>query len=307
VGVLLAMALTISQASAKTYAPELASTDKSTPHVSLPAAIDAVPEFTINHHRDSARTGLNLAARMSADSGTIDRPIHWTIFKLQGDGRGQWEQREDVSLPTPRFDLEPGKYVVQVKYGHVRTARRIEIRDGMVTKMTVNLNIGGLRMISRLTATPEVSAKAEHLVYRIKRPGAAPELIGRSERQGAVLRLAAGTYKIISRFAPGNTVKEATARVRPGHLSAVEIDHFAGVATLTLHQRKNASPVRWVITDDTGTVIANTQERRPVLVLRSGLYTATATVGGIGLVKQFNLTAGETMQVELGAPVKAAE
>ena len=81
-GVLLAMALTISQASAKTYAPELASTDKSTPHVSLPAAIDAVPEFTINHHRDFAHR-IHLAP---LGAGSIfDGEVHWNL--LVGDAK----------------------------------------------------------------------------------------------------------------------------------------------------------------------------------------------------------------------------
>jgi hypothetical protein len=302
------MALTIFPATARISAPELARVDMALPSRGLPATIDAVPEFSISYRRNPARSGIDLSATMSAESGRINRPVQWTVYGMSDTARGQWEQLEDVSMPSPRFDLQPGNYVVQVKYGHVRTARRIEVRSGMVTEMTANLNVGGLRMVSRLSATPNVSARAEHLIYRIKRPGSTPELIGKSERQGAILRLAAGTYKVISRFEPGNTVKEATTRVRPGHLSAVEIDHFAGVATLAVHQANTAQPVHWVVTDETGIIIANTEDPRPVLILRSGTYTATATIGGKGIVAQFNVVAGESMQIEVGAkPVMVAE
>ncbi|MGI9483713.1 MAG: hypothetical protein ACR2OR_15285 [Hyphomicrobiales bacterium] len=293
-----ATVLLFSAAHGKVNTLEIARTDLNKPAIKLPAAIGAKPEFTITKRPDSTRSGIDLAATMSAESGKIERPVDWTIFSETG-GSGNWEKIEDVSLGAPKFDLKPGRYVVRLKYGNVRTSRLIDVAKDMVTEMTVNLNAGGLRMISRLFGQPLSNAQAEHLVYRIDRQGAAPELVGRTEHQGAILRLAAGKYKVVSTFGSANAVKEAVAHVRPGKLSALEFDHVAGVVTLIAPELEGNDAVHWVITDHAGSVVTITDTVQPSVILRAGSYTATATIGGVGTVRNFSLGPGEKLKVKL--------
>ena len=266
----------------------------------LPASIDVKPEFEITTVPSPKATGMELAAKLAADGGTILRPVKWIVFGEPADAPGTWEKVGEREEPSPRFDLKPGRYVVQTIYDKARTARRISVEKDKTTVMTVTLNVGALRMLSRLGAVGDTSKSAEHLVYRLEGLGSKPKLIGTSDTPGALMRVSAGTYKIVSRYLPGNSVAEATARVQPGMISPVEIDHNAGIASLFAVHAVEAKPVNWVVTDADGQVVAMTDERRPSLVLRSGTYTATATAAGVGKFRKFDVKPGDNLKVEVG-------
>ena len=266
----------------------------------LPASIDVKPEFDITTVPSPKATGLELAAKLAADGGTILRPVHWIVFGEPADAPGTWKKVAEKEEPSPRIDLPAGRYVVQTIYDKARTARRIDVVKDKTTVMTVTLNVGALRMLSRLGSEADATKSAEHLVYRLEGLGSKPKLIGTSASPGALMRVSAGTYKIVSRYVPGNSVAEATARVEPGMISPVEIDHQAGVASLFAVHAVEAKPVNWVVTDAEGQVVAMTDKRRPSLVLRSGTYTATATAAGVGKFRKFDVKPGDNLKVEVG-------
>ncbi len=243
---------------------------------------------------------MELAAKLSADGGTILRPVKWIIHGEPANAPGTWKKVAEREEPSPRLDLPAGRYVVQTVYDRARTARRIEVVKDRTTVMTVTLNVGALRMLSRLGANAGAAQSAEHLVYRLEGIGSKPKLIGTSDTPGALMRVSAGTYKIVSRYLPGNSVAEATARVQPGMISPVEIDHNAGVASLFAVHANDAKPVNWVVTDAEGRVVTMTDKRRPSLVLRSGTYTATATAAGVGKFRKFEVKPGDNLKVEVG-------
>ena len=243
---------------------------------------------------------MELAAKLAADGGTILRPVHWIIYGEPADAPGTWKKVAEVEEPSPRLDLPAGRYVVQTIYDKARTARRIEVVEDKTTVMTVTLNVGALRMLSRLGTKTAPSQSAEHLVYRLEGLGSEPKLIGKSDTPGALMRVSAGTYKIISRYLPGNSVAEATTRVQPGLISPVELDHNAGIASLFAVHAVAQKPVNWVVTDANGQVVAMTDKRRPSLVLRSGTYTATATAAGVGKFAKFDVKPGDTLKIEVG-------
>ncbi len=266
----------------------------------LPASIDIKPEFDITTVPSPKATGLELAAKLAADGGTILRPVKWIVYGEPADAPGTWNKVGEREEPSPRFDLTPGRYVVQTVYDKARTARRIDVIKDKTTVMTVTLNVGALRMHSRLGTVADTSQLAEHAVYRLEGLGSKPKLIGTSDTPGALMRVSAGTYKVISRFLPGNSVAEATARVEPGMISPVEIDHQAGVASLFAVHAVDKKPVNWVVTDQDGKVVTLTDERRPTVVLRSGTYTATATAAGVGKFRKFDIKPGDKLKIEVG-------
>ena len=266
----------------------------------LPASVDAKPEYDITTVPSPEATGMELAAKLAADGGTILRPVHWIVFGEDASEPGKWKTVAELKEPSPRLDLPAGRYVVQTIYDKARTARRITVVEDKTTVMTVTLNVGALRMMSRLGKQPSTAKSANHLVYRLEGLGAKPRLIGTSDQPGALMRVSAGTYKIISRYTPGNSVAEATTRVHPGLISPVEIDHNAGVASLFAVHAAKEKPVSWVITDEDGQVVTMTDERRPSVVLRSGSYTATATAGGVGKFRKFDVKPGDNLKIEVG-------
>lgn len=108
----------------------------------LPASIDVKPEYEIATVPSPKATGMELAAKLAADGGTILRPVKWIIHGEPADAPGTWKKVAEREEPSPRLDLPAGRYVVQTVYDKARTARRIEVVKDKTTVMTVTLNVG---------------------------------------------------------------------------------------------------------------------------------------------------------------------
>ena len=167
--------------------------------------------------------------------------------------------------------------------------------------MTVTLNVGALRLFSKLAGPARPDIAAEHTVYKLRGLSGKPELIGKSTQPGGVMRVSAGSYRVVSRFLPGNSVVRRTMKVRPGLISPVELDHNAGVARLFAVHAKKSTPFNWVVTDEDGEIVSITSEKRPSLVLKAGSYTATATSGGVGKFRTFDVSPGQELKIEVGS------
>jgi hypothetical protein len=81
-------------------------------------------------------------------------------------------------------------------------------------------------------------------------------------------------------------------------MSAVEIDHPAGLAHLVLQPANDA--VSWIITDETGTELPPVGGAIVDVVLKPGRYTARAAIGNDVLTRDFTVTAGESQDIVLG-------
>ncbi len=264
------------------------------PAIKLPANIGPQPEFTITA-RAAEISALKLSAQLSATTGRVTKPVHWTVYAESPDKPGSWSKYAHTKKPSPELELPPGRYVVEVHYGLVRTARRITVSQDQMTELTVNLNAGGLRVLSKLNGNARAGLEARHIIFK----QGEDKPLGSLSQQGGVLRLPAGSYKIVSSYTHGNAESTATARVTPGHLAAIELDHLAAEVQLSLNQAEEISSLAWVVTDAHGKVVAITQNQVPVLALKPGTYHATATVNGVGIEKRFTAKAGERLHIEL--------
>lgn len=269
--------------------------------IKLPASVDAQPEYDIRSLPTPMTSGVELSAKLSADGNTIVLPVHWIIYGEPADKPGSWQKLHDIRKSAPAIELKPGRYVIQTSYGKAKTSRRIEVLADKTTAMTVTLNVGALRLFSRLAGPARPDIAAEHTVYKLKGLSGEPTLIGKSTQPGDVMRVSAGSYRVVSRFLPGNSVVRRTMKVRPGLISPVQLDHNAGVARLFAVHADEAKPVNWVVTDDEGEIVAITSDKRPSLVLKAGSYTATATAGGIGKFRKFDVKPGEELKIEVGS------
>ncbi|MEM7425736.1 MAG: hypothetical protein AAF441_06545 [Pseudomonadota bacterium] len=268
--------------------------------IKLPASVDAKPEYDIRSLASPMASGVELAAKLSADGNTIVLPVHWIIYGEPADKPGSWQKLHDVRKSAPRFDLKPGRYVVQTNYGKTRTSRRIEVLADQTTAVTVTLNVGALRLFSRLAGPARPGVTAEHTVYKLTGLSGEAQLIGKSTQPGDIMRVSAGSYRVVSRFLPGNSVVRKTMKVKPGLISPVQLDHNAGVARLLAVHADKAEPVKWVITDNDGEIVSISDDRQPSLVLRAGSYTATVTVRGVGKHRKFDVQPGEMVRIEVG-------
>jgi hypothetical protein len=113
---------------------------------------------------------------------------------------------------------------------------------------------------------------------------------------GDLLRLPAGRYRVESRLMPGNAVARTDIEVKPGILSAVEIDHRAGIASLAL-QGASPSAVKWQILDEAGRVAATAQGPSPDIVLSPGNYRIEVSFGTATLSRSITIAPGKRLDV----------
>lgn len=240
----------------------------------------------------AGREGLELSARLSEDGGLIERPITWTVSSVSGESL----YSEDV--PVAQVAVKAGSYLVGIKYGAVQLSQTVTVADGTKIIASFVLDAGGIRVLPRLRELGLPVTPSRSLVFALSghRKG---QLIATSQEPGEILRVPAGEYRIESRFDHGNVSAVADVDVKPGLMSAVEIDHAAGLARLAFVGAPHAH-VEWIIADAKGNALLPISGLSANVVLKPGTYTATARTGAETLSAKFVVASGESRDIILG-------
>jgi hypothetical protein len=241
---------------------------------------------------EPGKESLELTARLTDDGGIIERAISWTIVAANGETVYAGETPE-ASVMVP-----PGDYGVTIRYGAVRLDSTVTLLEGNRLMVSYVLNAGGIRILPR--------------VQNIGLPGATPEsriialdglqrgrLVAISAIPGEVIRVPEGRYRIESSFEGGNTSATTEVKVKAGRLSAVEIDHKAGLARLSFVGAPDAT-VLWHLTDARGAAVLAAEGLSASAVLVPGTYTASAQTASGTLTATFGIAVGETRDIMLG-------
>ncbi len=238
------------------------------------------------------REGLELTARLTEDGGIIERPIAWTVSSLAG------EKLYAEELSIANLNVPPGSYVIDIKYGAVHLAQSVNVAGGTRLIVSFVLDAGGIRILPRLQGMALAATASRNLVYALSGTHKG-ELIATSRRPGEILRVPAGEYRIVSRFEAGNAEAVSDVQVRPGIMSAVEIDHAAGLARLAFVGAPGIH-VEWRVADDHGQFLPPLEGLSADLVLKPGTYTASASTGAEVLSAKFIIAPGEARDIILG-------
>lgn len=236
--------------------------------------------------------GLELSTRLSDEGGIVERPVSWSIRAATG------EEIFAGDVPVAHIAAAPGDYIVEVQYGTIRFARTVTLLPGNRLDVSFVLNVGGIRVLPRLQGLGLPQTPSHTAIYAIsgQRKG---ELIATSDMPGEIVRVAAGDYRIESRFTAGNAVAVADVRVKPGLMSAIEIDHAAGLARLAVAGVPDAA-IAWSVSDGDGQLLSPPAGPTAEIVLKPGIYTATASANGETLTATFEIAAGESRDIILG-------
>lgn len=266
-------------------------------------AAPGAPEVDARSAPDADHQGLRLRARLTAAMEPISRPVQWTVHAIEGSEPALWPQVAVAREPQPMIALAPGDYRVEAQYGHAVAARPLTVAAGSVTDATFVLDAGGLRILSHLVfvdAPP--NEQALHFIYAGETDeNGMRDLIARSEIQGEIIRLNAGRYHVISRLGSANSVVETDVEVNPGVLTAVEINHKAGVVTLAVPNAQDEPavvPVILQILDEAGAIVARIHGRNGHAILAPGTYTAVAESAGRIDRRNFEIRIGEAMTID---------
>lgn len=235
--------------------------------------------------------GLEFSARLAENGGLIMRPIEWKV--RAGDGSIVYSRAK----PVAAFDAEPGDYVVEASYGPAHIAETVTLVEGQRLGITFILNMGGVRVLPRLEGLGTPATRTLTSIYT-QGGRASGRLVAISENPGEIVRLSAGHYRIESRFSPGNAVTSTEISVKPGLMSAVEIDHHAGIARLALDAPASEDVV-WHVVTSSGMALPNISGSRVEIVLAPGTYRISASTTADTWSRTVTIRAGQAETVEI--------
>ncbi|HEY7764759.1 MAG TPA: hypothetical protein VIB38_07200 [Aestuariivirgaceae bacterium] len=239
--------------------------------------------------------GFELAARLREGGNLIARPIAWRVYRLLTGANRGGELVYEGEAPIADFLSQPGEYRIDLEYGLARFSRVISLEAKQRLSVVFNLDMGGLRVLSRLAAPPPARFQTSHRIYSLS--GAdRMRLVADNAVPGDLLRLPAGRYRVESELVPGNAVARSDVEVKAGMLSAVEIDHLAGIASLAIEGTPHAA-VTWQILDHAGRVAAKTEGSTSDVVLAPGTYKVEVAFGAATLVRTITVAAGKRVEV----------
>lgn len=264
---------------------------------SAPPSMSSLASFGATHDIaietvPSGREGLELSARLTEDGGLIEIPLDWTVLSSTG------EEIYSASVPVADAAIGPGDYLIDIRYGAIHVTQSVTLVRGTRLIVSFVLDAGGIRILPKLRGLGLPAIASQSRIFALSGPNMGT-LLATSAQPGVVLRVPAGDYRIESRFALGNASAVTDVTVKAGIMSAVEIDHTAGLARLSF-AGDPAAEVLWRLVDDNGNTLPAIGGLSTEVVLTPGTYTAIAEIGGETLTANFAIGAGESRDIILG-------
>lgn len=224
----------------------------------------------------SGEVALYLVGKLSEAGEPIGKGLAWRIFRDFPDETGNLPLVHRAEGGDLEVRLKPGRYIVHASYGRAAVSRTINLAQP-VTSETVVLDAGGLRLEAVMDADdPTLSKDALFEIYRIE--NGERELIG-TTHSGAIARLPAGAYHVVSRYGDVNAVRSADVEVVAGKLTSVALRHRAGTVRLKLVRNEGGEAIAntaWTVFTDEGKPIFSRVGAHASLTLAAGEYAVVA-------------------------------
>ena len=232
----------------------------------------------------AGQEAISLSARFMQNSLSDAEDVDWTVKTTLGEVLLQ------SKTSTVNLALKPGTYEISAAYGNVQIDEAFTLQPESRLDVSFVLNAGALRVLPHLAKLDNLSATpaSETRIYAVNGRDNG-KLIATSTLPGEILKLAAGTYRLISRFANGNAQATTDIEVKAGVIRAVDIALHAGLAHITLN---DPMAVVWKITPDEGEALTENATTFEA-VLKPGHYTAEAIVAGHSVSSSFTIEDGE--------------
>lgn len=243
---------------------------------------------------------ITLSTVLEGDTAVIKSGVTWRIFTDPTDRTPSLLVYESDAA-EPVIQLPPGPYIIHVAYGLSGTTKRIVVGQSPL-KETISLNAGGLQLTAMIGDTPVPDEAVIFNVYVAV--GSDPEgrLIAGNLKANTILRLPAGTYRIVSQYGDTNAIMSTDLTIESGKLTTATVKHRAAMVTLklvrTLGGEAYAGTSFSVLTPG-GDTIREAVGAYPSMILAEGSYILIARNGGKVFTQEFTVKSGYDQDIEI--------
>ncbi|WP_279483037.1 hypothetical protein [Aureimonas sp. SK2] len=244
---------------------------------------------------------LRLKATLGKDGPEIPSDLVWRLFAPLPGPDGKLPVVAMAKGPQASFDVPAGGYLLHVGFGRAGMTKRIDF-SGEDTQETVALDAGGLRLHAAILDGKVLSKdKLRFDVYSAD-AGGERRLLATDVDPGAVLRLNAGNYHVISRYGSVNAVARADIRVEAGKITDATLHHRAAEVTMKLVREKGGEALAdtaWSVTSAQGDIIEESVGAFASMVLTEGDYVLVARNKDRIFQREVAVRPGENEEVEV--------
>jgi hypothetical protein len=265
-------------------------------------AIPSAPAVPPAAATRDGKHAVTFVARFGEAGAEIGSGLQWRIFHAEADANGNLPLAADSKEARPTFRLNPGTYVWHATYGLATRSHHFEVRQEDAVEQVV-IRAGALRFKGLVGDSP---IGADKLRFKLTATdGGVERAIHHDIKPGTLLRLDEGTYHVVSSFGDANAVLEVDVRVQAGRLVEATVHHKAAAVRLKLVRQPNGDALAntsWTVLTPGGDVVRESIGAFPSLVLAEGSYTAIARNDGQSFSRDFQVKAGEDVDLELLRP-----
>jgi hypothetical protein len=234
----------------------------------------------------------------------VESGLIWRVFASAAgaDGKHKLVSTHREAMPTAA--LLPGDYLVNAAFGLSNLTKKIKVQSGRSLEETFVLNTGALRLEGVLANGEPLPAEIVHfdiLSDEEDQFGNRHTILG-DAKPGAVIRLNAGAYHILSRYGDANATVRADVTIEPGKLTDATLKHVASKVTFKLVQGLGGeaqADTQWSILTKTGDVVKENVGALPTCILAPGAYAVVARHADASYTRTFDVGASEAKQIEV--------
>ncbi|RWX75401.1 hypothetical protein EPK99_16990 [Neorhizobium lilium] len=252
-----------------------------------------------------AAKDIRLEAKLTPDGDIMQDGLAWRVFSPLAGQDGKLPLVASSNGGSAAFQLAPGDYFVNVAFGRAGVTKKITVpMDGQVAKQTLILDAGGFVLNAVAGAEQRIPpAQLSFSVYSSEvRENGDRALVMSDVKPNTVVRLAAGTYHIVSEYGEVNAVVRADIQVEAGKLTQAVLQHKAAQVTLKLVSQAGGEAIAdtaWSVLTAAGDVVSESVSAFPSMVLAEGDYLAIARNKDKIYQREFNVKAGRNSDVEV--------
>lgn len=244
-------------------------------------------------------------AKLTAGGEPMQEGLAWRVFNPAAGMDGKLPLVASSDGGSANFQLAPGDYFVNVAFGRAGVTKKITVpADGDFPRQTLVLDAGGFVLNAVAGQDQRIPpAQLSFSVYSADvRENGDRALVMADVKPNTVVRLAAGTYHIVSEYGEVNAVVRADIQVEAGKLTQATMQHRAAQVNLKLVSQPGGEAIAdtaWSVLTAAGDVVSESVSAFPSMVLAEGDYLAVARNKDKIYQRDFTVKAGRNTDVEV--------